>query len=109
MNDPIGRFGSCRPARAAHRVRHAFNRLILADDAGFEPVFHLEQLLDFSLQHLRHRDARPLRDDLGHVLGVDLFFEHFSVFLKLGEFFVLRAQLFVELGQNAVAQLGGAI
>ena len=38
-NEPMGRFGSCKPgARAAHRVGDGAHRFVLADDARFERV-----------------------------------------------------------------------
>ena len=50
-NEPIGRFGSCRPgARAAQRVRDRLDRLVLADDALVQPLLHVDQLLGLALE-----------------------------------------------------------
>src|SRR5271165_6242225 len=51
MNEPIGRFGSWRPARA--RDLH----------------LHLEKLVALALQHLVDRHAGPAGHDLGDVIG----------------------------------------
>ena len=76
MNEPSGRFGSCRPARARRTaVDDRFDGFLLADDALVQPFLHLEQLLHFALHQLGDRDAGPLGDDLGDVVLVDLFFE----------------------------------
>ena len=79
-NVPIGRFGSWRPgARAAQRVRHGLDRLVLADHALVQPLLHVDQLLDLALHQLRDRDAGPLGHDLGDVLVVDLLLEEAAV------------------------------
>src|ERR1041385_5227794 len=74
---PIGRFGSCRPGRAgrgalgtgspgpprpvrvlqagagaAERVGDGLDRLLLADDALVEPLFHVHELLGLALEQL---------------------------------------------------------
>ena len=66
------------------------NRVVLADDAELQPIFHLEQLLHLAFEHLGHRNAGPFGDHFGDVLGVDLFFEHLLIFLQLGEFPIRR-------------------
>ena len=72
-NDPYGRFGIRQPrARAADRVRDEAHRLVLADHALVQPLFHLDQLLALALHHLRHRDAGGARHHLGDFLGADL-------------------------------------
>ena len=48
-------------------------RLVLADNTVVEAFFHVDELLDFALQHARDRDAGPLGDDAG-----DIFFVHFA-------------------------------
>jgi hypothetical protein len=67
INDPIGRFWSCSPARAADDVGDRVDRAVLADDASFEPVFHLEELLNFSFEHFRNRNAGPFRHHFSYV------------------------------------------
>src|ERR1043165_7223264 len=52
-------------ARAAHRVRNGVHRVLLPDHALAEVVLHAHELLHLGLEHLRHRDAGPLRHDLG--------------------------------------------
>src|SRR5213594_1379204 len=61
MNEPSGRFGSWR---AAHRLGHLRDRVVLADHPALEPLLHVHQLLDLALHQARHRDAGPLGDDL---------------------------------------------
>ena len=63
-------------ARAAHRGRDGLHRLLLADDALGELLLHREELLDLALHELRDRDAGPLRDHLGDLLGRHLLAEH---------------------------------
>src|SRR3546814_5537913 len=50
--EPIGRFGSCRPARAPNRVGDRHDGVLLADHAGAQRILHGEQLLALALQHL---------------------------------------------------------
>ena len=45
-------------ARAADRVRDRDHGLVLADDALVQPLFHLQQLLDFALHELADRNVR---------------------------------------------------
>ena len=96
-------------ASAAHGVGHGVNRVVLTDDAQLQAIFHLEQFLNLAFEHLRNRDAGPFRDDFGDVFGVDLFLEHLLIFLQLGELSVRLFQILLQLGQSAVAQLGGAV
>src|SRR4051794_19045457 len=72
MNEPVGRFGSLMPARAADRLGDRDDRLLLADDALVQLVFHADQLLGLGLGQLEDRDARPHRDDVGDLLLADL-------------------------------------
>ena len=58
-------------ARAADGVRDDAHGLFLADDAPRQRVLHAQQLLLLALEHLRDRDAGPLRDDLGDLLVGD--------------------------------------
>ena len=61
MNEPIGRFGSCRPARERRTAFDSVHGFALADDALGELVFHLQQLLALAFEHLVDRDAGPAR------------------------------------------------
>ena len=75
-NVPIGRSGSCSPARERRSARgDRLDRLVLADDAFVQALLHVEQLLGFALQQAADGDTRPAGDDLGDVVGVDLLFE----------------------------------
>src|SRR6476659_6552784 len=55
MNEPIGRLGSCRPAR--------------------ELAVELRQALALAFHHPRDGDAGPSRDDFGDVFRSDLFLQ----------------------------------
>ena len=107
-NVPIGRSGSCRPARERRRA------LDTASTASSWPMTRScrrsSMWTSFSTSpSIRRddRDAGPARDDLGDVLGVDLLLEEagrlaVGALLGLGE-------LALELGDLAVAQLGRAL
>ena len=72
MNDPIGRFGSCKPGtRAPNRSRDGDDRFLLTDDALRQRIFHLEKLVALAFEHLVDRHARPPRHD-----GRDLIRRH---------------------------------
>ena len=74
---PSGRLGSCKPgARAADGVRDGDDRLVLADDALVQPLFHVNQLLNFAFHQPADRDVRPLADDFGDVFLVDFLLQH---------------------------------
>jgi hypothetical protein len=73
MNEPIGRFGSFRPARA--RRMDLLIALIAAswlDDALVQLLLELQQAGGLLLLELLQRHARHLGDDLGDHLLVDL-------------------------------------
>jgi hypothetical protein len=99
MKLPSGRFGSCRPARARHRV-------VLAHQPLVKPRFHLDELLDLALHQAADGNVRPPRDDLGDVFLVDLLFEHALRLLHRAEALFLIFDLLLELRQPAVLQLG---
>ena len=64
-NEPIGRFGSCRPARARRTASTPPRRASSWPTTRFaERVLHLQQLFALALQHLLDRNAGPARDDL---------------------------------------------
>ena len=103
-NEPIGRFGSCNPARAR---RIAFDT---ATTASSWPITRrrrfssmLQQLFALARQHLVDRDAGPARHDAGDVLGGHRLFEHAALFRALG-----FLELAFELGDHAVGQFAGA-
>ena len=81
----------------------------MPDHSRLEPLLHFEELLHFSFHHPGDGDSGPLRHHLRHILGIHLFLEHLLISLQLGEFLVFGFELSLELGEHAVAQLGGAI
>ena len=56
-------------AAAADGVRDRVHRLLLPDDAAAQARLHLQQLPALARRDARDRDARPERDDLGHILA----------------------------------------
>src|ERR1051326_1798800 len=62
-NEPIGRLGSCKTARAAHGLGNRAHRFVLADHALLDRALHVQQLLTLAFQHLVDGNARPARDD----------------------------------------------
>ena len=72
MNEPIGRFGSFRPARAR---RTAFETISIAScwpmTRWWIEILHVEQPLGLLLRDARNGDPGPHRDDLGDLLFVD--------------------------------------
>ncbi len=101
MNEPIGRLRIAQPgARTADRIRHPRQRLILADHALAQAIFHGHQLVHFAFEHLRDWNAGPFAHDLGDVFLVHFFLEHARLLgVHLGaELLDLR----VELRQLAV-------
>ena len=95
-------------ARAPDRIRHRDNRRVLPDDALVQPAFHLNQLLDFTLDQPADGNVRPLADDLGDVFFVDLFLQHPMIVLQGGEPLLFSLDLAFDLRGAAVLQLGGA-
>ena len=95
-----------RPA-PPHGVGHGRHRLRLADDPLGQLVLEPRQPLALRLHHPRHRDAGPLRHDLGDVVGVHLFLQVPGAPLDL-----LRAgppapaELRLQLRDPAIAELG---
>ena len=55
-------------AGTAHGVGHGFEGLLLADDALFEPLLHLDQLLALAFEHPGDGNAGPGRHDLARCL-----------------------------------------
>src|SRR3954467_13662403 len=120
-NEPIGRFGSCRPARAPRRalatpaapapppppppqrVGDGRDGLVLPHDALVQPLLHVDQLLGLAFQQPVDGDPGPARDYRCDVVLVDLLLHHRRPGL------VASLQLALELGQLAVADLGHAL
>ena len=59
---------------APDRIRYGSQRGILSQHAFAQAIFHVNQFLNFSFQHLADRDPRPLGHDLGDVFLVHFFF-----------------------------------
>ena len=105
MNEPIGRFGSCRPARARRTaVETAFTGFGLADHALADLLLHLEQLLALAFEHAVDRNAGPARHDLRDVVGGDRLLDDGAGVLALD---VL--QLLLKLGDAAIGQFAGLL
>ena len=77
-NEPIGRFGSCRPgARAPERVRDRLDRLRPGRRRARAAAPPCGSSFSASPSSSRvDRDARPARDDRGDVVLVDLLLHH---------------------------------
>ncbi len=63
-------------ARSPNRIRHRAQPLILPHHPLPQTILHLHQLLHLALQHLRHRNARPLRHNRRNILLVHLLLQH---------------------------------
>ena len=102
--------GSPSPARERlTALATSVNGIVLTHDAFPQAILDVKQALDLTLEHPRDRDAGPARDDLGHVLRVDLLFEHLLFPLQLLELVVAAGELCFQLRQRAVAQLRGLL
>ena len=92
-------------ARAAHRVGHDPDRLLLADHAPPQVRLHAQQLFALALQHPVDRDAGPARDHLGDLLLGHPVLDQ-PEFLLLG--FLRGGQLLLQRRQRAVLDLAHA-
>ncbi len=92
---------------AAHRVRDRLHGLLLSDYALAQLVLHAQQLGRLALEHPARRNAGPRRHHVGDVVGSDLLLEH-DVLAGLG-LRHRRVELLLDLGDAAVAQLGGLL
>ena len=98
-------------ARAPQRRRHRLDRLVLADHPPVQALLHVHELLDLALHQARDRDAGPLGDDLGDVLGVDHVLEELrrsAASASSASADSAASQLLLELGDRAVLELGRA-
>src|SRR3954454_11559378 len=105
-----------RPARVLHPcagpddgVGDRLHRFVLPDHPPVEHLVEAQQLLPFPLGQPRDRDARPRRDDLGDLLGRDHLAQQRVLALLLAQPLLLRIELALQVGEPAVAQLGGAV
>ena len=96
-------------AGPADRVGDRGDGFVLTDDARVQRVLHADELGHLALHQAADRDPRPLGDDLGDVLLVDLFLQHRLVGLQLVEPRGLRLDVGLELAHRPVAELRGAI
>src|SRR2546426_6353716 len=73
-NEPMGRRGSLRPARA-RRIASltAWTAGLLAHHALVQANLHLQQLAHLAFQQPADRDAGPLADYLGDIFRIHLF------------------------------------
>ena len=112
-NEPVGpvRVGQAR-ARAADGVGHGADRLVLADHALVQLVFHQQQLLALALHQLGHRNAGGARHHLGDLFGADHGAQQLRAAAVLGALGLARfgglrfLEPLLQLGQPAVLQLG---
>jgi len=78
---------------------------VLADDPEVEPLFHLEQFLDFAFHQPADGNVRPFADHVSDVFFVDLFLQHALVFLELGQTRLLVLDFLFEFGHGSVLEL----
>ena len=106
MNEPIGRFGSCKPARERRTA------VATACTASAWPttrlprlVLHFQELVLFAFQHLVDGHAGPARDHLRDVIGGHGLLHHLAgIFLgfDIGE-------PLLKLGDPAISQFARAL
>src|SRR4029077_12696840 len=121
MNEPIGRFGSLRPARERRTalatavtpsswpttpcLRFSF----LAVDALLELVLHANELLDFRLNHSRDRNSGPLGHDLGDVFVRDFLAKQRAALLHVGELLRRGVDVALQLRHRSVPEFCGFV
>ena len=117
-NEPIGRFGSCKPGAAApDGVGDRPDGVVLVHHPEVDLVFQPQQLLALGGEHPGDRHAGPLADDLGDLLGVDLLLEQPARLLGLavagglglGDPLLQVLPLGVELGELLVLPFVGPL
>ncbi len=96
-------------AAAADRVRDGDHGFVLADHPLVQHLFEAQQLVHLAFHEPAHGHARPLAHDLGDVFLVDLFLQHLLIRLELVEMLRGLFDLALELGDQAVADLGGPL
>ncbi len=95
--------------RSPNGVGDRLDGLVLADHPLVESLLHADELGHLAFEQPRHRNARPLRDDLGDVVGRDLFLEQRARTLEGGHRRFLLGEALGQLALGAVFQLGGAL
>jgi hypothetical protein len=97
-------------ARAAHRVGHGLDGLVLADDPPVELLLEPDQLVDLGLDELGDGDAGPAGDHLGDLgLGDLLLREALALLTQLVDAALGGLDRRSSSGRPAVAQLRGAL
>ena len=94
--------------RTPDGVGYTLQRRILADHALAQPLFHVDQFLDFAFEHLGNGNARPLGDDARDIFFIHFLFEHAlpGLAVDLGR---ELAQFGLQARYLAVLNLGGAV
>ena len=106
MNEPLGRFGSLRPARVRRMAwLTRLDGLLLADDPPVELFLHAEELGRLLLGELVDGDAGPDGEHLGDRLLVDLVEQVDAGGLDLGLLVVLLAEQLLLLVAEAAGLL----
>ena len=82
------------------------DRVVLADDPLVQLLFQVDQLGHLTFHETAERHARPLADDLGDVLRIDLLLQHAVADLQLVEVRGGCVEAALELGDAAEADLG---
>jgi hypothetical protein len=73
MNEAIGRFGSCSPARLRRTASaYSLDGLVLSDDTLVQFVFEVQGACRVRSASFRDGDARPAAHHLGDIVGSDL-------------------------------------
>ena len=105
-NEPVGRFGSEMPARAAaYGVGDRRHRGALADQPLADDLLHPQQLGGLALEQPAGRDAGPGLDDVGDLLGADLLADHRGRSSPRSA--SAACDLLLQLGDPAVEDLAG--
>ena len=95
-------------AAAQNGFAHLGHGLILPDDPLVQHIVQMQQLLALALHQLFHRDAGPACHNAGDLLVGHAVAQQ-AVFLLGGSHLFLFGQLFLQLRQLAVFQLGGLV
>ena len=101
------RVGDARPA-AEDGLGHQAHRLVLAHHPLVEDVLQVKQLLTLPLHEPGDGDSGPPLDDAGDLLLGDLVPQQGTGLTLVGDG-LLGLQLFPQLGDAAVLELGGAV
>ena len=91
---------------ALHGLGDGAHGLVLSDHARPQALAQLQEALALALEQLAHRDPGPAGDDLRDLLGSHDLTEERSGGARLG---LEAGRLLLELGNDAVTQLGGLI